>query len=342
MLGERLWRSRFNADPAIVGKPILLDQQACTVVGVMPATFKTPPESPAAELWLTLTHDPVFGDLSARRGGHYLRIVGRLKPGTPIARAQAELAAIQRTLARDYPKENEGWGARLMPLSESLVGGARTALLVLLAAVGLVFGIACVNVANLLLARATARSREVAIRCALGAGRGRLLRQFLAEGLVLALGGGALGLAAAVASLRALRAWLPPDLPRVGEIRLDGVVLLFALAISLVSAIVFGLVPAFHASSADLSARLKAGARGRGRKRREQAPPEPARRRRDGDLVRAADRRRTAHAQLPAAADGAARFRAFRASSPPGCRCPATSTRSPSSGSVSTRGWSSA
>jgi len=264
VLGERLWRSRFNADPAIVGKPILLDQQACTVVGVMPATFKTPPESPAAELWLTLTHDPVFGDLSARRGGHYLRIVGLLKPGTPIARAEAELAAIQRTLAREYPKENEGWGARLLPLSESLVAGARTALLVLLAAVGLVFGIACVNVANLLLVRATARSREVAIRSALGAGRARLLRQFLAEGLVLALGGGALGLAAAVASLRALRAWLPPDLPRVGEIRLDGAVLLFALAISLVSAIVFGLVPAFQASSGDLSARLKAGAAGSG------------------------------------------------------------------------------
>ena len=264
VLSERFWRSRFHADPAIVGKPILLDRQACTVVGVMPASFKTPPDTPAAELWLTLTHDPVFGDLSARRAGHYLKIVARLKPGTPIARAEAELAAIQLSLSRAYPKENEGWGVRLVPLSESLVGGARTALLVLLAAVGLVFGIACVNVANLLLARASARSREVAIRTALGAGRGRLLRQFLAEGLVLAVSGGALGLAAAVASMRALRAWLPPDLPRVGEVRLDGTILLFALAISLVSGVVFGAVPAFQASSGDLSGQLKAGSAGAG------------------------------------------------------------------------------
>jgi putative ABC transport system permease protein len=264
VIGERLWRSRFHADAAIVGKSILLDRQACTVVGVMPAAFKTPPESPPAELWLPLTHDPVFGDLSKRRAGHYLRIVARLKPGTPIVSAEAELAAIQSTLSRDYPKENEGWGVRIVPLAESLVGGVRTALLVLLAAVGLVFGIACVNVANLLLARASARSREVAIRTALGASRGRLVRQFLAEGLVLAVGGGALGFAMAAASLRALRAWLPPDLPRVSEIGLDGSVLFFALAVSLLSAIVFGVVPAFQAPSANLSGALKQGSAGAG------------------------------------------------------------------------------
>ncbi len=264
VIGERLWRSRFNADPAIVGKPILLDRQACTVVGVMPAAFKTPPETPPVELWLPLTHDPVFGDLSTRRAGHYLRIVARLKTGTPIAPAEAELAAIQRTLSRDHPKENEGWGIRIVPLAESLVGGARTSLIVLLGAVGLVFGIACVNVANLLLTRASARSREVAIRTALGASRGRLIRQFLAEGLVLAAAGGALGFAMAAASLRALRAWLPPDLPRLSEIGLDGAVLLFALAISLLSALVFGVVPAFRASSPNLSGALKEGSAGAG------------------------------------------------------------------------------
>ncbi len=264
VIGERLWRERFAGDREIVGKTISLDKQLSTVVGVLPAAFKTPPSYPPAQLWLPLTHDPVFGDLRQRRAGHYLTIVGRLPKGVPIARAQAELSAVAGVLARQYPKENEGWGVQVMPLAESLVGGVRTALSVLLGAVLLVFLIACANIANLLLVRAGARAREVAIRTALGAGRGRLIRQFLSECLVLGLAGGALGVGLAFAGMRGLRAWLPADLPRVDEIGIDGRVLLFSLFASLSAAVLFGLAPAWHASGTNLSDSLREGSSGAG------------------------------------------------------------------------------
>jgi putative ABC transport system permease protein len=259
ILTEKLWRERFGSNPAVIGRTVNLDLRPFTIVGVMPALFKTPPSVPPAELWTPLSKDPVFEDLRQRRGGHYLTIVGRLKDGAPISRAQAEMATVAQGLAEQYPKENGGWGVRLVPLSESFVAGVRTALLLLLGAVGFVFLIACANVANLLLARTSARGREFAIRTALGAGRATLVRQLLTEYLLLGVLGGALGLALAYAAMGALRAWLPPDLPRVGEIEIDGGVLRFSLLASLLSAVVFGLVPALQASGAGLWASLREG-----------------------------------------------------------------------------------
>jgi putative ABC transport system permease protein len=241
-----------------------LDDAPFTIVGVVSDSLQPPPANPRADLWVALTHDPVFGDLEKRRGGHYLRIIGRLRKGIAPSAAQAELSAIGSVLARDYPKDNAGWEVRVVPLADTVVRGVRTALLVLLGAVGLVFLIACANVANLLLVRAGARSREVAIRTALGAGRARLLRQFLTESLVLALAGGVLGVALAFAGVRGLRAWVPADLPRLNEIALDSRVLLFSLAASFAAAFLFGLAPAMDASRVELSEALKEGSMGAG------------------------------------------------------------------------------
>jgi predicted permease len=264
VLSERIWRERFGADPAVVGRTVTLDARPATVVGVMPATFKTPPEAPPTELWLTLAHDPVFGDLRQRRGGHYLKVVARLAAGVSIGQAQAELATIGKGLSQRYPTENEGWDARAVPLAESLVGDVRKPLFVLLGAVALVFLIACANVANLLLARASARGREVAIRAALGAGRARLAAQLGTECVVLALAGGLLGLLAAYASVRGLRAWLPADLPRISEIGVDARVLVFSLVVSLAAAVVFGLAPILQLSGGRLFDALKEGGQGSG------------------------------------------------------------------------------
>ncbi|HEX7251459.1 MAG TPA: ABC transporter permease [Thermoanaerobaculia bacterium] len=270
ILTEKLWRERFGSNPAVVGRTVNLDLRPFTIVGVMPALFKTPPNVPPAELWTPLSKDPVFEDLRQRRGGHYLTIVGRLKDDVPVAQAQAELATVAQGLARQYPKENEGWGVRLVPLSESFIAGVRTALFLLLGAVGFVFLIACANVANLLLARTSARGREFAIRTALGARRATLVRQLLTEYLLLGLLGGALGLLLAYAAMGVLRAWLPADLPRIGEIEIDGGVLRFSLLASLLSAVVFGLAPALQASGGGLWAALREGAaagESRGKKR---------------------------------------------------------------------------
>jgi putative ABC transport system permease protein len=263
VMSESLWRARFGADPAIVGRTVTLDQHPITVVGIVPAYFRPSVPDAAAQLWFPLRQDGVFSDMRARRAGHYLAALGRLKSGVTAAQAQSEMAALQERLAAQYPNENKGWGVRIVSLQADMAGNVRTALLVLLGAVGFVFLIACANVASLQLARAASRRKEIAIRVALGAGRQRLLRQFLTESVLLSMIGGAVGLVLAYEALQGLIAWLPADLPRISEIHVDARVLAFGLLLSVVSGVIFGLAPAWHSTESRLAEALE-GARGAG------------------------------------------------------------------------------
>jgi putative ABC transport system permease protein len=266
VMSESLWRSQFGADPAIVGSAITLDQHPITIVGIVPAYFHSSVPSAATQLWVPLRQDGVFSDLRGRRAGHYLAVLGRLKPGVTTAHAQSEMAGLQQRLAEQYPNENKGWGIRIVSLQADMAGNVRTALLVLLGAVGFVFLIACANVASLQLARAASRRKEIAIRVALGAGRQRLLRQFLTESVLLSVIGGAVGLVLAYEALQGLIAWLPADLPRVSEIHVDARVLAFGLVLSVLSGVIFGLAPAWHSTESRLAEALE-GARGAGENR---------------------------------------------------------------------------
>jgi len=261
VVSERLWRSRFGSDPNIVGKTITLERHPFTVVGVVSADFRPGLADQDAELWVPLEQDRIFSQSSSRRGGHYLTILGRLKAGVTGAQAQAELTSIEEGLEKQFPDDNKGWSVRLIPIREDLLGDVRPALLVLLGAVGLVFLIACANVANLQLARAASRTREVAVRMALGAGRSRLVRQFFTECVLLGIAGGIAGLALAYVTVQGLKSWIPADVPRVAAIHTDARVLAFGLALSILSGIVFGLAPASRAGDAKLSGILNQGAR---------------------------------------------------------------------------------
>jgi len=234
------------------------------VVGILPGNLRPPITAADTQLWVPLLQDAVAMQLREHRSGHYLMSVGRLKPGVTPAQAQAEMDSIEKSLERQYPDDNKGWMVRLVSLQNYLVGDVQTALLVILGAVGLVFLIACANVANLQLARAASRGREVSVRVALGASRPRLIRQFLTESILLSLAGGAAGLALAYATVQGLASWLPADLPRISEIRTDTRVLLFGLALSLIAGIVFGLAPAWHSAAARFAEGLKEGGKGLG------------------------------------------------------------------------------
>jgi putative ABC transport system permease protein len=257
VLSEGLWRTRFGADPAIVGRGIDLDKKSFTVVGVMPAAFRFPLLSQNDQVWIPLRQDPLFGPWMPRRAGHWLQVTGRVKDGVSPAEVAADLAAFASRAGRDNPAENAGWSIRTRPLQQMIVGGVRQALLVLLAAVAAVLLIACANIANLLLARATTRSRELALRSSLGAGRGRIFRQLLTEAAVLGAAGGLAGIALAVFGVRGLSAMVPASVPRVNAIEVDAGVLAFALALSVAATLVAGLAPSLFAARIDLQKVLK-------------------------------------------------------------------------------------
>lgn len=260
VLSHAIWSTQFGGDPQILGKTIQLDGEPITVVGVLPAGSAF--DRAYNQLWRPL----VFKPANMTRNFHWFGSFAKLKSGVTLEQARAQMDTVGARIAHDYPDSNKGWGVNIERYSEILVGEQmRRSLYVLLAAVGMVLLIGCANLANLSLARGTAREREVAIRSSLGASRWRLVGQFLSENVILSLCGGVLGVALGYATMAGLKAAVPPySFPREAAVSLDGRVLVFALGLSLFTAILFGLAPALHATRQNLASSMKEGGRGTG------------------------------------------------------------------------------
>ena len=262
VISEGMWRNQFGADPKILGNPITLDMRPYTVVGIMPAEFRTPFFDQADQLWIPLVQDPLFsGWMTHPPQAHWMPVFARLRPSVSFGQARSEMDLMTARLAEEFPEE-KGWQIQQVePLRQAIVGDVQSPLLILSCAVGLVLLIACANIANLLLTRATSRTREIAVRIALGAHKRRITRQLLTESAILGIFGGVAGMVLAYCGVSALTRLLPPGLPRVHTIRVDGSVLGFAFVLSLAASFVFGLAPVFFAAQTDPQTNLREGGR---------------------------------------------------------------------------------